>query len=149
MINIDKVSKKIVVLCVALLTQACCLFGTYEGQESVWVALKNPRPTTSSSIQHESCIVEDKKTCSESYATACSDLASGKKQVTIVNQVTGDPLNEREINRLRDDCGRLKSNPDYIDDLCQIRRTVDSCMEKNGYKHGYQTTTQCSSMKVL
>ena len=127
--------------------QACCLFGTHEGQQSVWTATVNPRPTTSSNIQFERCFIEDKKSCAESYAATCNDLLSGENKLTLINQTTGKPLNEAERTRMQNTCMQLKNQPDYIDNLCQIPRGIDSCMQRNGYKHEYKTTTQCSGMK--
>ena len=148
-VSCEQSVKKIAISCLALLSTACCMFGTYEGQESVWTALKDPRPITSSQIQLESCFVEDKKQCAENYATACRDLAGSENKVELINQTTGKPLSQAERGRMQTTCENIKSKPEYIDNVCQIPRGVDSCMQKNGYKHEYKTTTQCSSMKLL
>lgn len=141
--------KRFALLLIALLCQSCCLFGTTDVEKNIWVATNNPRPTLSSEIQLESCIAEDKKQCSDSFALACRDLISGKNAVKFLNRATGEPVSANSLSGYRDQCLLLKDDPKHITELCQYPSDIDSCMIKNGYQEKKIGVTECSSMKMM
>lgn len=142
-------SKKLILLSLCFLTQACCVMGTSVSYDRNWVATNNPKPTLSSENQRNSCIAEDVKQCSENYTLTCKDVLSAEKNVEILDRSTGKPINAGRVEYLKTACAKLKDNPNNISE-CQNHAPIDSCMLKNGYQlQETNPVRECKTMQFL
>jgi len=127
------------------------MFGSYETDIRVWESEGDLVPFHSVAQQSKLCTTEVLKECEKSYQMQCADIESGQHKLKPINSVTGEEIRGNALRRIEDNCKTLKTNPEFVNQLCSANSASpsESCMKKNGYLYKTKSATRCSPMKML